>query len=190
MRDERIDHDRRQVLMAGAVAFAAPLVGVASVRAASDERTETAPGTPTSKSPEKVSEYEAGVQLGASAESGPLSLFAPLALGDELGFGWRLREVRGPDRGALLVLLSRDGTDARVHVCRNAGCAAGIASTERYDFLLMNEGHGGEQTDEDLGRAVVALAGFAARSEVVVDNLMTHEERIERWVGEEPGALL
>lgn len=190
MKDEAVNHERRRILSVGAAVFATPLLGVGVAHARGiDAGSGFASGEPTPKSPERVAEFEAGIQLGAETPVGPLQVFAPLALGDELGFGWRLKDVRAPERGAILVMLSRDVDTARVHVCRNGGCPAGVASTDQLDFLLMNRGGGGETTDEDLGRALFVLAGYAAQSGVRVEGLMTHEERIERWVGDEPGAL-
>ncbi len=190
MKDEIVNHERRRILSVGAAVLASPILGVGLVEArGGDADSGMAPGEPTQKSPERIAEFEAGIRLGAKSELGPIQLFSPLAIGDAVGFGWRLSAIRGPERGAILVALSRDEDTARVHVCRNGGCAAGVVSTETFDFLLMNRGGGDEATDEDLGRALIALAGFAARSGAEVQGLMTHEERIKRWVGDEPGAL-
>jgi hypothetical protein len=191
MSDDQVDLGRRMVLGAGAAALVTPLFapGRAHGRGTEAARSGLELGDPTEKSPEDVAAHEAGTRLGAQAPEGPTGVFHPLQRGDELGFGWTLGEVRAPERGAMLVVLARDGEEARVHVCRNGGCPAGIASTDALDFLLMNQGGGSIATDEDLGRALVALAAVAAQSGVTVAGLMTHEERIERWVRAEPGAL-
>ena len=197
MNDESVDHDRRRVLTAGAAAFAAPLLatGLAHARGTDAEEslreaTGRAPGEPSPKSPEEVARAEASFRLGVTAPEGPLAVFAPLALGAEVHAGWTLSEVRAPEKGAMLVVLVKDGAAARVHVCANAGCAAGVASTEALDFLLMNEGHGERETQEDLGLAILALAGRAGESGVVPAGLLTHQQRIDKYLKSEPGPLL
>ena len=117
MKDEIVNHERRRILSVGAAVLASPILGVGLVEArGGDADSGMAPGEPTQKSPERIAEFEAGIRLGAKSELGPIQLFSPLAIGDAVGFGWRLSAMRGPERGAILVALSRDEDTARVHV--------------------------------------------------------------------------
>lgn len=180
-----VDRERRKVLQMGlAAAVAVPLVPSASAAAPEDAR--SAPDA------EPARDEPARERLGDGVAEGPIGLFAPYGLGDELGMGWSLADLRAPDRGAMLLLLSGpEGAQARVHICANPGCAAGLASTDALDFILMNGGAGDGASDEALGRVVRRLATIAsANAASVPAGLLPHEERIERWLRAEPGALL
>jgi len=191
MSNESVDLGRRKVLTAGAVAvLASPLAAAGVASAKGTDAPAMPPGTPSPKSAKDKETQEAAIRLAADAPVASLEVFAPLSPGDEVAFDWVLREVRAPEKGAMLVVLSKAGKEARIHVCANAGCAVGPASTEALDFVIMNDGSGDEPTDEELGLALVALAGAAAKTGVVPKGLLTHEQRIEKWLGEEPGALL
>ncbi|MCO4769229.1 MAG: hypothetical protein KDA24_04310 [Deltaproteobacteria bacterium] len=188
---DNVDHDRRKVLAASAAVLTAPMLGMGAARAGEAESSSRrTAGEITQKSPERVAEVEAGIALGAEAEAGPAEIFSPVGIGDEVRDGWRLTEVRAPEKGAMLVVLSRDGVMARVHVCANGGCAVGPASTDELDFLVMNDGQGSLATAEDLGLALRALAELAGATGVVPSDLLTHEQRIEKYLSAEPGALL
>jgi len=184
-----VDQERRKVLQYGLAAAAVPLVRVAPA---------AAEGAPSDPGPEaKEAKGPAGpppVELGAKVASGPMALMAPHVVGSDLGRGWTLLDLRAPDRGAMLLSLKRtaDGAVARVHLCRNGGCPAGIASTDRLDFMLMNGGGGDEASDEELGLVLLELAPAVAANEADIDlkGLQTHEERIEAWLQADPGALL
>jgi hypothetical protein len=183
-----VDQERRKVLQYGLAAAVVPLVRVAPA-VAEDTSNEDA-RTEVSKGPDAP----LPVELGAKVSSGPLALMAPHVVGSDLGRGWTLLDLRAPDRGAMLLSLKRaaDGAMARVHLCRNAGCPAGIASTDKLDFILMNGGGGDEASDEELGLVLLKLATVVAANEAEVDlkGLQTHEERIEHWLQAGPGALL
>ncbi len=191
MSNDSVNLGRRKVLTAGAAAvLASPLVAANVARAKGTEAPRMPAGTPQPKSAAEKEAQEAALRLAAEAPEGPLAVFAPLNAGDEVAFGWALREVRAPEKGAMLVVMAKGRKEVRVHVCANPGCAVGPASTEALDFIIMNDGSGEEPTDEELGLALVALAGIAAKTGVVPEGLLTHEQRIEKWLGEEPGALL
>ena len=176
--------DRRSFLTSmGAAAVAAPLLGSKAARAA--EGGEPAP--PVESRPAALDLN----MLGEGAPVAPSTLLTPLVPGVELAFGWVFEGAWGPDRGAILVRLQREGIEARVHVCRNDGCPAGLASTEQLDLLVMNQSEG-EASDEELARAVVFLASILGQNgaDAVPAGLLSHEERIARFLGQDKGALL
>ncbi len=182
-----VDQERRKVLQFGLAAVAVPLVGAAPARAEGPAPMAAAPAA------EHLPEDTPPALLGDDAGLGPVALLAPHALGSELGMGWTFRDLRAADRGAMLLTLERatDGALARVHVCRNGGCPAGIASTDELDFLLMNGGRGDDASDEVLGRVLLRVANIARVNEAQVSlaGLLTHEERIEQWLGATQGVL-
>lgn len=176
--------DRRSFLTSmGAAAVAAPLLGGSIARAG-----EAPAPAPSADDRPRALDLN---MLGDGAPAAPAALVAPLVPGVELAFGWVFEGAWGPDRGAVLVRLSREGIEARVHVCRNDGCPAGLASTEQLDLLLMNQTEG-EASEEELARAVVFLASVLGKNgaDVVPAGLLSHEERIARYLGQDKGALL
>ena len=182
-----VDDARRRMLQVGLAAAAAPLLPRSGFTAPHAEPEQEVPDAPVGGEGPTVD------RLGHAAGPGPIGLLAPYGLGHDLGMGWAVTDIRAPDRGAMLLVLgSGDGADARVHICRNDGCAAGIASTDGLDLLLMNGGGGAGDSDEELGRVLRRVATIAAANESAVDldGLLTHEERIARFLGSEPGALL
>jgi hypothetical protein len=132
---------------------------------------------------------EAGAEP-AVPEDATWTLLAPVHQGTEIGFGWTLAELSAPRRGAVTLLLvhAGSGRTARVDICRHGGHPAGVAATSSLDFILMNGSQGADPTDEELGRALRALAasieGPAAAS---TDHLLSHDERTARH-GVEPSA--
>lgn len=180
-----VDQERRKVLQFGIAAAVVPLVHAAPGVA----------GEPTAE-PRSIAGPEVSTpkRLGDDAAAGPHELLAPHSPGADLGMGWTFLDLRAPDRGAMLLSLKHvsDGAVARVHLCRNSGCPAGIASTERLDFILMNGGRGDDASDEELGRVLLRVAGIVQgnEAEIALEGLQTHEERIEAWLQAEPGALL
>ncbi len=184
-----VDQKRRKVLQYGLAAAAVPFIQVAPAAAggaSKDPAPEASEAKGTHASPP--------IALGAEVFAGPMELLAPHVVGSDLGRGWTLLDLRAPDRGAMLLSLKHaaDGAVARVHLCRNGGCPAGIASTDRLDFMLMNGGGGDEPSDEELGLVLLDLATAVAANEAEIDlkGLQTHEERIEHWRQADPGALL
>jgi len=69
------------------------------------------------------------------------------------------------DGATILTLSQRDGRIARVHICARQGEARGLASTERFDLILMDGGQGDCRTEEDLARVLRQLARHMRRSE-------------------------
>jgi len=188
--------DRRQALAGlGAIVAGAPLLAAGDVRA-------FVPPTPRGKrflmglhearlSSETVEQYNARVRLGAGAPPGPVNLFSPIAVGDEVGLGWILAEIRAPERGAMLVGLVKGDESARVHVCLNGGAPVGPARTDALDFVIMNHGNGRSATNEEVGRVVLTLASLAAGTGIVPGGLLTHQQRLDAWLlTPEPGVLL
>lgn len=178
--------DRRSFLTSmGAAAVAAPLLGASVARAG---ETGEAGEAPINEDRPRALDLN---MLGEGAAAAPAALLAPLVPGVELAFGWIFEGAWGPDRGAVLVRLQREGIEARVHICRNDGCPAGLASTEQLDLLLMNQTEG-EASEEELARAVVFLASVLGGNgpDAVPAGLLSHEERIARYLGQDKGALL
>jgi hypothetical protein len=114
-----------------------------------------------------------------------LPLLAPLAIGDEVGLGFRLEDVTGVRAGAAVLTLRAGGRFFRVHVCCRDGAPLGLAHTERLDFLLMNDGDGNHVTDERLARVVNVLADLARKNEragtAPPKGLLSHAARVESF---------
>jgi len=188
--------DRRQALAGlAAIVAGAPLLAAGNAQAfvpkvAAERQLPLGVGQARSVS-ETAEEYNARVRLGAGSPPGPVHLFSPIALGDEVGLGWTLAEIRAPERGAMLVGLVKGEETARVHVCLNEGAPVGPAKTDDLDFIIMNHGKGRTATNEEVGRVVLTLASLAAATGIVPKGLLTHQQRLDAWLlSPEPGTLL
>jgi hypothetical protein len=114
----------------------------------------------------------------------PWALIAPLAVGSNIGNGWRIQSLSEVSLGAA-VLRTRhaSGAESDVHICLRRGRQTGVAASRRFDFVLMNSADGGVQTNEALG---VSLMGLARRAElnearVSTTGFMPHALRLERF---------
>ncbi len=188
--------DRRQALAGlGAIVAGAPLLAVGNVHAfvrTTPAGNQLSVGLEQQRLPSETAEqFHTRVRLGAGAPPGPLNLFYPIAVGDEVGLGWTLAEVRAPERGAMLVGLVKGDDRARIHVCLNEGSPVGPARTDDLDFVVMNHGKGRSATNEEVGRVVLTLASLAAGTGIVPRGLLTHQQRLDAWaLSPEPGVLL
>lgn len=111
----------------------------------------------------------------------PSKLFAPLNAGGSVGFGWSVESLSPPISGGLFLNLIHDsGATARVRVCRREGEGMGVAQSDLLDFVIMRRKR--MQTEETLGRAVLAIAAAARKNEqrcgAIVDSLKTHKEHL------------
>ena len=196
MSDKLKTLDRRQALVGlSAIAAGAPLLATGNVHA-------FVPTTPSGNQlpvvleetrplTETAEQFHTRVRLGAGSPAGPVHLFSPVAIGDEVGLGWTLAEVRAPERGAMLVGLVKGADSARIHVCLNEGSPVGPARTDDLDFVIMNHGKGRSATNEEVGRVVLTLASLAAGTGIVPKGLLTHQQRLDAWLlSPEPGTLL
>ena len=120
----------------------------------------------------------------SAAAAPPWRLFAPLGPGSELG-GWTLRSLGSVADGAVVLGLEADGAVANVHLCARNGAPVGLASTEKFDLLLMNRGDGSTPSHEGLGRVVLTLARHvgantdaALLEHPELKTLLTHDERV------------
>lgn len=97
--------------------------------------------------------------LVAASSEAPWGLLHPFTEGTHLALGWSLESLTPVRDGAASMVLRHDehGT-ARVAIRRNSGAPLGVAHTDHLDFMLMNGGSGAAQTDESIGRILVALA--------------------------------
>lgn len=121
----------------------------------------------------------------------PWELIAPLSAGVVLHAGWAIHELEPVRQGAAVLSLRRGGDAARLHLCRRDGVRHGVAASEHVDVLLMNDGGGASDTDEELGRIILGIAQLIAANEQRVsdlEGLQTHAERVVRYA--EGGALL
>jgi len=133
-----------------------------------------------------------GAALAAKAGpgGGPWWLLSPHSAGEEVGYGWTLKSLQPYDRGAWVLTLDREGTEARVHICYHSGSPRGVAHGELVDFILMDGGHGDKPTLESLGRVLRVLAQSVRENELrqgadqQLSALMTHGERVARYGGE------
>ncbi len=132
---------------------------------------------------------EADPPPAAEPREPPWALLAPHGPGDRVG-EWTLAGLGPVDRGATVLELERDGVLARVHLCANAGHPCGLASTDRFDLVLMNFGDGRTPSPEQLARTLAVLASrleanadVATRSCPELAELMPHGERLATWFG-------
>jgi len=158
---------RRDVLKFGAAAAAAASVTMSSSPSAALAATDAA--------------------LLAPPDAAPWTLLTPYRSGDAIG-EWTLTGLTGVAAGAVIVQLARSDRTARVHVCAHQGAPRGLASSDRFDLLLMNQGDGRTPTDESLARALALLAVTieANTDGAVADHpelgaLLTHPERLRAF---------
>lgn len=104
---------------------------------------------------------EAAASTPAGKESAPWSLIAPVGPDDEIGHGWRVESLTPIQGGAAVLMLAHAASSrvARVDLCLRGDDPCGIAQTRQLDFILMNGTSDITPSDEDLGRALRALAG-------------------------------
>lgn len=125
----------------------------------------------------------------APAGAAPWALVAPYGAGDAIG-AWTLARLTAPDHGAVVLELTDGARVARVHVCARSEPPRGLASTDRFDLLVMNGGDGATPSDEPLARAVTALAAViesntddAVQTHPELAALLTHPERVQAFDG-------
>jgi hypothetical protein len=118
----------------------------------------------------------------------PWELLAPLALGSEVGHGWRVADLSSVvDGSCVLTLENERGRTHRVHLCGNDGKPQGLVHTKRMDLVVMNGGRGDLPTEEGLAQAVAQVAHVLAanegerRHDEVVTALLPQSERTERF---------
>ena len=117
----------------------------------------------------------------------PWELVAPLGVGAEGAYGWRLVDLTPVrDGSAVATLQNQRGRSHRVHLCRNDGSPQGVVYTRRVDLVVMNQGYGDLPTEEHLGQAVAALAQAVAANEAtlpadVFAELLPHAARVTRF---------
>lgn len=155
-----------------------------------------ATGTPALATTRRPPAEETGPPEPTPPRPAPWPLLAPHGPGDRIG-DWTLADL-GPVRdGAALLELAGHGATARIHLCANRGRPCGLASTDRFDLVLMNFGDGNTPSREDLARALAVLAArieantadaLAACPELA--ELMPHGERLATWFGEGRGVLV
>ena len=160
--------------------MAAAVAATSAVAAASPAL--ASPTTPTDVAPESATE--------PAPSPAPWPLLAPYGSGDRIG-DWTLAELGHVQDGAARIELVCEGSRARVHLCANGGHPSGLASTGRFDLVLMNFGDGNTPSPEALARV---LAVLAARIEANTDmalascpelaTLMPHGERLATWFGQ------
>jgi hypothetical protein len=126
----------------------------------------------------------------------PWTLVAPYVAGDRIG-DWTLDDVGPVLDGAVVLSLSRETEAGRAHLCARDGAPRGLASTDRFDLLLMNEGDGRTSSREDLARTLAVLvarierntdAALAAHPELA--SLMTHDQRLASFAAADREVLV
>jgi ferredoxin len=101
----------------------------------------------------------AAAPRGLATNDPPWGLLRPFTEGTHLALGWVLESIAPIRDGAAHVALRHDDHGvARVAIRRNSGAPLGVAHTDHLDFMLMNGGSGARQTDESIGRILIALA--------------------------------
>jgi hypothetical protein len=132
---------------------------------------------------DKVVPQHASGAKGTGVQSTTCPLLAPLQAGSKLG-SWTVDAISAVHAGAITVRL-RDASGGLfcVDICaRDAavGAKAGPARTARYDLFLANEGDGDRPTNEDHGRAAMALAEIIRTNEhgVQLQGMLTLRDRL------------
>jgi hypothetical protein len=145
------------------------------------------PSDPSVILPENSGGREAAPRAESAAMPPPWELVRPLAAGSLIAHGWRLADL-GPvrDGSSVVTLQNASGRSHRIHLCRNDGDPQGIVYTRRVDLVVMNEGHGGLPTEENLAQAVAELAHTIAANERwapgrIFTALLPHAERLNRF---------
>ena len=106
----------------------------------------------------------------------PWWLFEPLQKGSYLANHWSIASLSPIERGAsVLTLVSRTGSQARVHICGHAGSPKGIASTRFLDLMLMDGGNGMTPSNESLGRVILSLAKHIEKTEAFLIKIGTDQ---------------
>jgi len=106
----------------------------------------------------------AGAVAVASAPSAIAQLKGPtLSVGADLGAGWTIHSIEGPEAGAIRLVAGQAMSDRRanISICRAEAGSGAMASTGSVDVFLMNDGGDGQRltpSDE------VALVGRIARA--------------------------
>jgi len=118
----------------------------------------------------------------------PWELLQPLALGSEVGHGWRVADLSSVvDGSCVLTLENERGRCHRVHVCGNDGRPQGVVYTKRLDLVVMNGGRGDLPTEEGLAQAVAEVGHVLAANEAkwesapVVTALLPQAERVRLY---------
>jgi hypothetical protein len=119
----------------------------------------------------------------ADAPTARCALLAPLQAGSKLG-AWSVDAVSAVHAGAVTVRM-RDAAGGTfvVDVCARddaSGTMVGPARTARYDLFVANEGDGDRPTNEDHGRAAMALAEIIRTNEqsVQLHGMLTLRDRL------------
>ncbi len=121
--------------------------------------------------------------------SNPWWIVAPLDRGSGIGHGWHLHDISAPRLGAVILRLVHETLDpVQVHLCAHQGSPQGVVHSHFMDFIVMDGGQGDRQTEESLGRALMALAHTVATNELKAESdpqllggLLTHRERVARF---------
>ena len=186
---------RRELIGKAAVGAAAALAvggvvgtGIAAtrpLRKATDEPGTSKDAVPgDGEVPKEPPPHTESAELTAPA---PWGLLAPFSAGAIVAHGWRLVDVTPVQHGSAIVTLQNArGRAHRIHLCRNDGTPQGLVHTRRVDLVVMNEGHGGLPTEENLGQAVAELAHRIAANETwapghIFTALLPHAERVNRF---------
>jgi hypothetical protein len=118
----------------------------------------------------------------------PWELLQPLALGSEVGHGWRVADLSAVVDGSCVLMLENErGRSHRVHVCGNDGRPQGVVYTKRMDLVVMNGGRGDLPTEEGLAQAVAEVGHVLAANEAkwesapVVTALVPQAERVRLY---------
>jgi hypothetical protein len=116
------------------------------------------------------------------------ALFGPLTAGAQVE-RWRIVTVRGPQFGAIgVVLTGADGVQFQVDVLRRdrtPGAPPGVGHTPSLTCFLANRGDGSTATAEEQGLGAIALAAALSERELsgapVPALLLTLRERNRRY---------
>ncbi len=160
------------------VAAALPLFG-GTAEAARALRTADTEG----QEPAAAAAVEREEMLQAAADKALSLLVAPIAAGTALG-SMNVESVRVDRRGVGIVELADGrGRNYLAEVCRRTQQDARVtplASTKNYSLYLYNNGSGSVPTDEQVGRAIVAVGDRVRANEESVE-VLALRSRKELW---------
>ena len=117
----------------------------------------------------------------------PWWLFHPLSLGDEVGNGYKIKDLGKVKAGAAVLTLENTSSPLRVHVCLHDGQPKGIAYSNLFDLIVMDQGQGVRTVPPHLASALFALEDIMRENEGVdvpdrqlngIKRMLTHSERV------------
>lgn len=124
-----------------------------------------------------------GASLAGAAAFAVVGRTASASAPSTSGGHWFVRQVGAVSKGAVPITLehSATGETLKVEACRRGGAQHAVASSRKFDLLLVNNGEGRAQTPREHVAAVRALAEHLDRNvKAVPAPLLTQDARLRQ----------